>query len=176
METLVIKTMKLNKTFLLGLYLYVRQVELSIDRSLHVDWDTIVDYFADKTPIETLIKKLESVTTIELKDIPFDTVVKPKVRLRPLPLLLRKKYCLSDEELIYIYTQLSLLSKVMVRGASPKRKQRTDLRMSFSHCESILFSRLKPRDYKDKIYVEHYNQNPILRCKPLEELIGNDWL
>jgi len=168
--------MKLDKKFLLGLYLYLRQRHLSIDRTPCQDWRQLVDFFSDKTPIEKVMQKLEDTAPIVVKCSDLENVIKPPIKRSVVGKLMRKHYCLSQDEFIYIYKQLSRLNRTLTQGYAITAEEKGLLRVNLSHCDQIVHSRLKNKDYNEEFIVEHFNQNPILTCKPLEEILGGPWL
>ena len=61
-ENLGVEMMKIyfDHIFLLGLYAYLRQIELSIDRVLHDSWEKLKPYFDERISPEKVIAYLEA--------------------------------------------------------------------------------------------------------------------
>ncbi|MEJ2613153.1 MAG: hypothetical protein P8179_24650 [Candidatus Thiodiazotropha sp.] len=164
-----------DKKFLLGLYLFLRQLQLSIDRSLD-DWTGLVGYLSSKTPIETVLDKLRSTSTINLDDSAIGGVERPALSSGVLASALDRKNCLSDEELVYIYANLRTLDSYLLGDDSPDRQALIDLRIDLQYSEDLVRKRINKSALTGKEFVEHFNQNETLTCASIEELVGDSLL
>lgn len=166
---------RFEKSFLLGLYLFLRQLQLSIDRSLNDDWAALVEYLSCKTSVLKVLDKLQSASTIDLEKSADDEVEKPRLS-RGLSSVVGRKNCLSDKELIFIYAKLRTMATFLLKDKAPDREVLINLRMDLQHSEELVRSRISSKSLTDKEFVEHFNQNESLACKGVEELVGGSWL
>jgi hypothetical protein len=173
-----IKTMKhkIDNMFLLGLYLFLRQLQLSVDRSLNDDWEKLVDYLSSKTAIEKVLDKLRSITTIDLQTNVDHHDGSPSATNRILDLFHINKQKLSNQEIAFIYTQLKSINSFLSKKKRPERETLISLRISLQRAEELVASRIGKYELKGKEFVEHFNQNEIRGCKKLEELVGGSWI
>lgn len=164
-----------DKRFLLGLFLFLRQLQLSIDRSFD-DWVGLVGYLSSKTPIETVLDKLQATSTIDLDNSTIDGVERPALSNGLLASVLGRKNCLSGEELVYIYMHLKTLSSYLLRDDPHGRQDLIDLRMDLQYSENLVRGRINRSALTGKEFVEHFNQNETLTCASIDELVGDSWL
>jgi len=108
-----------NSDFLLGLYLLLRQIELSIDRSLDDSWKKFVGYFLGRTPIVAVMKKLQDTTTINMGAITVELGKHPKSSRTILSSIVGGGF-LSEEELVFIYLRLKLFNELLALDSTVK--------------------------------------------------------
>ncbi len=166
---------RLDKNFLLGLYLFLRQLQLSIDRSLNDDWAALVEYLSYKTSVQEVLDKLQSASTIDLEKRAGDKVERPCLS-KGLSSVVGRKNCLSNEEIIYIYAKLKTIASFLVGDSAPHREALINLRMDLLHSEELVKIRISKKYLTSKEFVEHFNQNEALACKGIDELVGRSWL
>ncbi len=167
---------RIDTNFLLGLYLFIRQLQLSIDRSLNDDWTKLVRYLDSKTSIQMVLDRLQSMSTINLEDkIAIEGVYKPTLSKGFWGTFIARKSCLTDEELIYIYAQLKILVSLL-KNNSPDHKELIELRMNLFHSEALVANRISKRNLVNKEFVEHFNQNEFLSFESIDKLVGKPWL
>lgn len=165
--------------FFLGLFCYLRQLELSLDR--FDIWEKLLEYFSKRTPItsvmdalEALLKKnnepLKTRSNFAIRDTFFN-----KWLQYALSLFGRKPY-LYSEEIRYIHYLFGAVLLLFRKKDKPEQKCLNELRIKLRFCYEGLRFRLHEAAFRKGISIEHYNQNDILRCLPLEEIVGRDWL
>jgi hypothetical protein len=171
----------LEKRFIFGLYTYLRQVELSVDRALYDSIAKLVIYFEDKVSPRSVLSELKSQSVEPI--ITEKTLSSPRrpiglfenVVIRFLTMIGAKPY-LTYDELAYIYSTLEMFRKYLTSEQLRDRKELVGLRMRLNSCGDMLALRLSRREIKRALHFEHFNQNDILDCHPLEVLVGDTWL
>ena len=172
------KKIKFSKPFLFGLYLFIRQRALSVDRSLNYcdnldgSWTKLVEFFSNKVSITSVLEKVRTLSPINLN---IATVTKdkyPKISRSFILSFFGKNQFLTEEELIFIYSKLYCLRIMMLKSDNLDRYELSKLRVELSHAEALIRERLNE---SGNDCIEHFSQNEILKCKSLEELLGYTW-
>lgn len=162
-----------TSNFLLGLYLFLRQSQLSIDRCPPDSWNKLVNYFEVRTPIRRVIKVLENTALVSIDNISVDEIVN-SLNKRNVLSIWRSKNCLSEKELTYIYSCLLVLEDMF--SCFPDRETLVNLRLRLADAEMIVYNRLKRKTVVGRENIEHFNQSDMLSCKSIDELVGDVWL
>lgn len=169
-------TEKLEISFLLGLYLYLRQLQLSIDRSFNGDWASLIDYFSSRTPVQAVLNKLQTISTIDLNKATVEGVKRPALSKGLLSYVRWHKNYLTDEELIFIYARLKTWALIFSQENVPEQGSLIELRIDLQHAEELVAGRISKSALTGKKFVEHFNQNESLACRGIDELVGESWL
>ena len=165
--------------FFLGLFCSLRQLELSLDR--FDIWEKLLEYFSKRTPIisvmdalEALLEKnnesLKSRNTFAIRDTFLN-----KWLQYALSHFGRKPY-LYSEEIWHIHYLFAAVLQLFRKREKPEQKCLNELRIKLRFCYEGFRFRLHESSIKKGNSIEHYNQNDILQCLPLEEIVGKDWL
>lgn len=165
-----------DRRFLVGLYLLLRQLQLSIDRSYGSTWESLVNYFAERTPIQNVLNRLKNANVVDMDQYSDEAVEQPKFDTRLFSRLMKQKGCLSEKELLFVYRKLKVVYLLFGDKDPPDHEHLVRLRLDLAHAEDLIRNRLDKKLIKNKCCVEHFNQNEILDCKSLDELVGNGWL
>ena len=163
------KRKRRDRSFIFGLYLFLRQLQLSIDRSTPAgaSWRELQLYFKERIPVEKVLAHIANSTGAG----PYELATKPP---RPVSwLAFLRKLTLSDAELQYVVWWLTEARRLLGED-DPCHDTVIDVRYNLACCEELLSTRLGRRDRR-VVNVEHYNQNPILHCKPIHALVGHPW-
>lgn len=171
---------RLKKKFVLGLYTYLRQMELSVDRVLQDSWGKLIIYFDERISPQKVITLLEShvIDKSRLCKNSGEKLIEinysEKLEARIMSVFGKFPY-LTDLELSKIYSALQTFSKLLESKKTPPNDMLIQLRMQLhSYCKSLAL-KLNNRDLKRAQSVEHFNQNDALEFVPLEEIIGAKW-
>jgi hypothetical protein len=177
-EVLGVKAMKFrfDQSFLLGLYLFIRQLQLSIDRSLNGDWEKLVEYFEAKTSVSEVLEKLKSISTIDFESKTVGELTKPALVESLLSAIAGRQNTLSEEELVFIFSRLQEFSALLSCSESPNPQALINLRLELQRAEDLVSSRIDKKTLAGKEFVEHFNQNDSLECKAINDLVGGAWL
>jgi len=163
------KQEKYERVFVVGLCLFLRRIQLSVDRSLSGDWDDLRSYFENGVRIEDVLEYVAEVSQLENS---FDLDSPPEFP-RAKWLGWGKRLALSRSELSFMMWWLakvkSLLEEDQVRLDDVRQT-----RLQLARCEELIRSRLDRSDRRIR-NVEHFNQNTRLECKSIGELIGEEW-
>lgn len=165
--------------FFLGLFCSLRQLELSLDR--FDIWEKLLEFFSKRTPIISIMDALKSLlkkTNEPLKSrnnfVNRNTFFNKWLQYA-LSHFGRKPY-LYSEEIGYIHFLLGAVLQLFRRREKPNQECLNELRIKLRFCYEGFKFRLPEAAIRKGISIEHYNQNEILQCLPLEEIVGKDWL
>lgn len=173
----VMEKIYFDRRFLYGLYLYVRQIELSVDRAFGDDWQKLVQFFSDRTPVDSVLAKLlamAKLTSVDCADRPIvveQAGIWRRILSRFLP---GGSSYLTIEELQNICGRLKKFSEYL-QCASPSRDDLVRLRMDLFSAERLIERRIAIGHDVESVCVEHFNQNLSLPCRPLQVIIGHSW-
>ncbi|OUS03835.1 hypothetical protein A9Q81_06820 [Gammaproteobacteria bacterium 42_54_T18] len=163
-----------DEFFLTGLYLYVRQSQLSVDRVICNKWEAIVDFFDDRIAAEDVLNSIHERTGVEFGAIQLNVSDRPKV-FRLIPRIFMRKLCLTSHQLEFIVNSIGCFSRYLQNSEAPSDQDLVELRMDLYLSEQIIGSRLKRYSDDSLHFVEHLNQSQELECKSIKELLGRDW-
>ncbi len=184
----------IQPSFALGLYVYLQQAELSVDRVLRQPWQMLYQFYQSEERIMpgTVIKVLEEVVEnlsspenrLEINLIAptsFLTVVSPiryyKILARIWNWHVRKLVVLNDEQFLFIYQSIMELNRLLNLELTPNLWQIGSLRQNLSLAEMILESHMLFGSIcKRARRVEHLNQNEYLTFLKFSEIVGNTQL
>ncbi|MCO7224807.1 hypothetical protein [Pleionea sp. CnH1-48] len=173
------KKIYLDRKFLFGLYCYVIQVQLSIDRALHADWEYWVLYFSKRTSVEDVLKSLERKSTGELDPASLgslNTAVHSSLFCRLMAIF--NKDFLTSRELEAIYSRLYKFNELLKMPEVQDENTLVKLRMDLCFIGKAIQYHIRSTDLKKIKYVEHFNQNEMFdeRNVSIEKVVGGEWL
>lgn len=166
------KKVFLKYEFILFLYAYLRQADLSLDRSRWTAWNELKEYYRrgiEPGRVATLLLSTTGITAQSV-DVKVGAATRwQKCRNFIYRNFLRKNY-LTEAEILYCYRQLKVFENYLNSNLNwytvDQEKLRVDIcLMAYGIIESKL--NFKDRYYAEKI--EHYLQNEILTTVPLSE-------
>ncbi len=164
-----------EQKFLLGLFLFIRQLQLSIDRSLNDDWKKLAVYLKSKASIQDVLERLISISKLDLKKSRLHSS-KRSLPKRLLPSFFSRLNTLTENEIIFIYSRLQSVSVILSDHEPPNRQELISLRYDLYQAEELVKGKIEKSAVKDKEYVAHFNQNKHLVFRELDELVGEAWL
>jgi len=158
---------KIDRGFLLGLYLFLNQMQLSLHRA---KWGDFLDYAKGQFLFKDVIDKLN--LHFACSERVLDNLEVPEVGFFR-KLIVKKNY-LYEVEQNYIASCVMQLAESLESSDEPDRDFILKLRLKLAYAAGIIQPRIS--EYKeDYSLVDHYNQNEILKTKSLEELLGVSW-
>lgn len=154
-----------NDCFLITLYAYLRQTDLSIARGLCDKWENARNYLIKNTLIENLITKLDIYKSVDEQKyshcfLNFHTQF-------------IKKNQLTYNEITHIYQLLKILEELL-SDELPKIYTLGKLRIDLANASLLVRKRIKNkknRQLADR--VEHYNQSEYCHYYTIEQLIAH---
>jgi hypothetical protein len=157
------------RSFVLGLFAYVRQAALSLDRAPKPVGKAMCDFYEEhKLPSPAQV--IENVDAIAKphQSIPRGWILALKARLHKDPIRLR------EEELGAVLSALRGLESVLETSIGEDDAERVQIRLALSRSEELL--RRKLGRFEDEVReVEHLNAASHLCLKPLKELVDPKW-
>ena len=162
------KSKRRRRVFFLGLFLSSRCLQLSIDRARPKEWIELRNYLSKRVPIADLLSQISRASASSSLDLASPPPSPPAKKHK-----WRKKLTLKEVELNFVAWWLTKAGSVLADD-DPQIDEVRDVRLHLAYCEDLLRSRLSWRDRKLS-NVEHFNQNPILDCKSIEDLLGEAW-
>lgn len=182
-----------NRKFILGLFAYIRQSNLSIDRALMDSTDNMLEYYKTKIYPDKLLKYFENKCNDKLffskisnsKNIEpifinnIISLIRKKSflinKLNKIISILRKKPYLTDNEIKYIYSIIKSFDNI-IKYNNITNEELMYLRLNMVYCCDILSLNLSRKEIKTAKKIEHFNQNFNLKCLSINEIAGNMWI
>jgi hypothetical protein len=157
--------MYFSTSFALGLYAYLRQAALSLDRAPTSFREAMRSYY-DSHGLPPPARVAAHI------DAPAQPPASMVANL--LQRLFRNAVSLNETELREIRTALRGLETVLESQVVESNYERVRIRLALSHAETLVDRKLGR--YAGRIQmIEHLNENPCLDLKPLGELVGANW-
>lgn len=156
--------MYFSTSFALGLYAYLRQAALSLDRAPTSFCEAMRSYYDS-----------HGLPTPACVAAHLDAPAQPRASMvaNLLQRLFRRAVSLNKTQLREIRTALRGLEKVL-EGQVVEASERMRIRLALSMAESLV--RRKMRRYERRVeMIEHLNEAPRFDHKPLGELVGANW-
>ena len=158
---------KVDRNFLVGLYLFLNQMQLSIDRS---KWQEFSKYTLERFSIEEVLHALRVHGFPAQVDLECER--KPNVNFFR-RWLARKNYLYYDER-SYICTWMSILASTLKEPETPDRNTICNLRLNLAYAAEIIYPRIS--EYKPEYsHIEHCNQSRKFQTRSLTEILGEEW-
>jgi len=158
---------KIQRNFLVGLYLFLCQIQLSMHRS---QWLEFAQYVKERFSIDEVLFELgrHDFSGIALSN----EIQKPNVGA--FRKLLIKKDHLYEVEKTYIYSWISIMSSSLESDQAPDRDFICTLRLNLAYAAEIVQSRISMYN-KEYSRIEHCNQSQMISRKSFDELLGGRW-
>jgi hypothetical protein len=153
-----------DNEFLLTLYAYLRQTDLSIDRGLSDKWEKARSYLKDRYLVDDLVEMLSLSETIPPKKL-------RKVFCRAF-LKLRGKQYMTYHEVAKIRFLLKALEEA-ISDESPKIYALVMLRLEIANASELVRKRINSKSRRllaDN--VEHYNQHYHGKFYTIEQIVS----
>lgn len=161
---------------ILFFYAFLRQVDLSLDRSRWTSLKELHDYYQERISPEQMISYLKiklNVPDGDFNDFPAQEETRnSKGKFK----LFNKKTTLSKEELIHFHQLLKLFDQCLKSGEEKYSIETESLRVDIAKFYSLLLEpKITKSDLKKVISIEHYGQNRLLKTKEMKEVIPKDF-
>ncbi len=162
--------------FLIFLYAYLRQVDLSLDRSR---WDSLKpfrEYYKEQIQPKIVSDYLIRYSNLDLKKIQWVNFIRgatffKKIKYLISRLLTRNNFLISDE-IYYCCQKLLILQDYLNSGDEIHKLEIEKLRIEFNKFTyQILQYKLNLKDRERATGVEHYLQNESLKPLNVNEFI-----
>lgn len=162
--------------YLVGISACLRQIDLSIDRCRWTSWGELRAFYKKQTAVEQFFNLFIDICQ-QLTLHPQYHELAGKVdgfmyiTSRFLSFLFRQKSFMTVEELETVYYLLNELENIL-RNESPNPKYIEFIRLRVAnYYTNILLPKLKIKDTKNVLKVEHYLQNESLVTLTLNEIV-----
>ncbi|TQV84820.1 hypothetical protein FKG94_04715 [Exilibacterium tricleocarpae] len=165
--------MKFDETFLMGLFLFIRMLQLSFDRALGGKWADMVDYLGGQPNCRDIIFRLSEISGYDVppKAMPSKPVANSFSVAKPL----FGKFVLKEDELSFICWWLLQAAGLIERTEyEPSADEIVEIRVNLAYAEDLIRTRLGVKDHSVE-YVEHFNQSKMNKCRSIEEIVGEPW-
>lgn len=168
---------KIDYSQVLFLYAYLRQIDLSIDRSRWASWSKFQDYFRSKLQPVQVIEYLR--TKFQLPNIDFEQFVfypEKKTIIDKLKSGIRKNQFLNQNEIVYCCKLLWVFDKELKSDTKEYNldieKLRIDVSKFYSEILELLISN---KDLNRLMKVEHYDQSDKIEVIEMNEFVPDDF-
>jgi len=160
--------------FLFNLYVYIRLLQLSIDRASENLQEELVNYFEiEGIPCpHGIIAALDCNT----KEIKISMLQKSLLRLSSYCGLGLKKHWLPSEDLQHIYKTLSLSSRLFDISDVEIIQQRNEIRLKLAVIEQNLITLLPQRLMEKGVNVQHLHCSNCLQLKKFQQIVDLNFL
>ncbi len=164
--------MKFDETFLIGLFLFIRMLQLSFDRALGGKWVDLVDYLGGQPNCRDIAFRLSAISGY---DLPKTMPSKPAARSFSVAKPLFRRVGFREDELSFICWWLLQAADLIEQAEyEPSADEIVEVRVNLAYAEDLIRTRLRMKDHSVE-YVEHFSQSEMNRCKSIEEIIGEPW-
>jgi hypothetical protein len=162
---------KLSKNFFNGVFLTVRQVQLSLDRSLLDDWGNLISFFSCRSYVGDLAEAFDSlISAYSDSDSGPGGSIFQNISTGS---LIFGGYFMSVDEMIFLRQALLDFFALLQKSAS--HEEIVNLRLRFYGIEESMRKRIG-REVSSFDAVEHFNQAAHLECKEIHDFVGADWI
>lgn len=161
-----------DRAFVYGLALYVRQVELSLHRCYEHEWGALIRLITDSSPSGDVLEALLSARATHA--VPGSS---PKIFVRRCLSALRirsSRVFMVSKDIDEACAVLRELMR-MFDGGYPEREHLSLIRLRFASLSDQLGSRLGRRLKIANAPIVHLGQAGHLRTFPLSHFVGREW-
>jgi len=168
---------KIKYQQLLFLYAYLRQIDLSLDRSRWTSWNEFQDYFRNRLQPVQVIEYLKR--NFQLPDIDLEQFIsfpEKKTIMKKLKSTIGKNQFLNQNEILYCCKLLCVFDKELKSDNKDYNldieKLRIDVSRFYSETLELLISR---KDLNRLMKIEHYEQNDKIEVIEINEFVPDDF-
>lgn len=160
---------------ILFFYAFLRQVDLSLDRSRWTSLKELHDYYQDRISPEQMISYLK--IRLNVPDGNFNPSIAQAENSKSKFKLFAKKTVLSEEEIKNLHHLLLMFDGCLKSGQEQYTIETESLRVDIAKFYSLLLEpKITKSDLKKVISIEHYGQNRLLKTKELKNVVPKDFL
>ena len=161
------KITKIDRSFLLGLHLFLNQMQLSLHRA---KWIEFCGYVKSQFLLSDILHELNSHFSCD--GIVLNTLEVPEIGFWQK--LFIKNNSLYDVEQKFIMSCVVKLHSSLELSDEPDNEFISDLRLKLAYAAGIIQPRIS--EYREEYSrIDHFNQSEILQTKSLKELSGSSW-
>lgn len=166
---------KLSYKEMLFLYAFLRQMDLSLDRSRWTSVEELQNYYLDRISPEQMINYLNLKLNLSSEDLnhltePTEMSFKDKLKL------FFNKNLLTKKEATDLYHLLLLFDQHLKSGSKEYTVETEGLRMDIGRFYSrVLKPRISRRSVKRLMKIEHYEQNRLIKTTELKKVVPKDF-
>lgn len=161
---------------LLFLYAYLRQIDLSLDRSRWTSWNELQNFFKDRIQPTQVIEYLKN--NFDLNETEFSTFIsiKQKTIFDKLKFSIIKKILFEEGEILYCCKLLLDFERYLNSNINSYNLEIEKLRIDIAqYYTKILSYMISKKDLDKLMKIEHYEQNRKNRKVKLIEFIPRDF-
>jgi hypothetical protein len=170
------KNIEFEEDFMVFLYAYLIQLNLSLDRSRWTMWKELEDYYSHQIDPILICNYLESIHEIPVnRSVNFPLIVKSRIdNIKDyLTTVIFKKVYLSNSEVLFCYEVLKIFHSYLQSTIEIDKYEIETFRIRVSEIASkTICNKLRIRDRINASKVEHFLQNSILKCKDINSFLS----
>lgn len=175
----MIKKIEFDNIFIYGLYLYLLQIELSIDRVLHGGWKELLAFFEDKYNVEKVLKILLKGTSSKKVEPLYKPDFRSSVDQKKVRKILRHLFpsaFLYEDEIVYISGILIAFENYLNTHKPPENESLINLRMGIYDVRENIAMMVDKKLIKRSKLLDHFNHNVNINVQDLDSVLGTIWL
>ncbi len=171
------KKIKVKYDLLLFLYAYLRQVDLSLDRSRWGSWNEFQIYFRNKIEPNLIIRYLKK--SFNLSEIDFEQFVfhpKQKNLINKLKGFVLKETFLTEDEIFYCCKLLWKFDRELKTNTKKYNIEIEKIRIDIvKFYTRVLKLKITNKDLEILMKIEHFEQSDKIEVIELDQYIPNDF-
>jgi hypothetical protein len=168
---------KIEYSQLLFLYAYLRQIDLSLDRSRWTSWGELQGYFKERLQPVQMIEYLKS--NFQLPNTDLDNFVffpEKKNFITKVKYFLCRDLFLRQNELLYFYKLMRTFDKELKSNNKEYNLNIEKLRINVAEFyDGVLGLMILNKDLNRLMKIEHYEQNSIIEVIEMSEFVPDDF-
>lgn len=177
------RRIEFNYSFVVFLYAYLAQIDLSLDRSRWTPIKELQDFYKDQISPQKLAMYLLEFAHIDIQQTKYLCFIgKMTFKQKIVSIYYRfflQRVPFKTKEIIYCAQKLLLLDEYLRADTEIHKLEIEKLRIEFSQFTfGIIKFHLWPKDREEASKVDHYLQNPILETHPIHYFskgVNLDW-
>jgi hypothetical protein len=167
---------KFQYDFIVFLYAYLRQIDLSLDRSRWTTWKELQEYYRGQISPKKIADYLLNNSSLVNFDSQSLYFIGNVSFLEKLKLALFRVFhidpFLTNEEVLYCCQKLNIMARYLNLSNDPDRLEIEKLRIELVELNyNIIQFKLSVKDRNKAMRIEHYLQNENLNTIKIEEFI-----
>ena len=167
--------LELDYKEILFFYAFLRQVDLSLDRSRWTSLKELQDYYQNRISPEQMISYLK--IKLNVPDGNFSKLTAQAENNKSKFKLFAKKAVISEEEIVNLHHLLLLFDGCLKSNVEQYTIETEGLRVDIAKFYSLLLEpKISKSDLKKVMTIEHYGQNRLLKTKELKNVVPKDFL
>jgi hypothetical protein len=171
------KKFKVKYGLILFIYAYLRQIDLSLDRSRWVEWSEFQSYFENKINPIRIIQYLKKSFLLPDPDLQHYIIsLENKTIIDKLCFIFFKNPILTEDEIVYCCKLLWNFNAIYESSAEHYNVEIEKLRINIAqYYTKVLESKIAKKDINKLMRIEHFGQNTKIGTIKLNEYIPKDF-